>query len=248
MKKGYISIVHLVYIIIIAVILLAFILVIAFGNTQTANTTMGTASTVSSLILSVIAIVMTITDVAGQRNTVSDIKESAEKLQSNLSTVNESIEEVGKLKEELMDSMREINISNQLIVKEILALKGKYEKGDGEEPNQENEKFVRDLDDLSERLKTVYVKPRYSSNNLPNYSYIGDQISADTSLKVYDQYISNVIYNQIEKLEVDKFTLNDILWICDAKKISRSKLKNELSKLVESSVLSREGEYYIRNK
>lgn len=78
MKK--IGVSHLVYIIIIFVIVLSFFLVIAFGGTKNASTMMGTASTVSSLILSVIAIVLSLLDVAGQRDSMVDLKETAEKL------------------------------------------------------------------------------------------------------------------------------------------------------------------------
>ncbi|MEK4425886.1 coiled-coil domain-containing protein [Solibacillus sp. FSL K6-1523] len=237
MKKGYISIVHLIYIIIISVILLAFILVIAFGNTETANTTMGTASTVSSLILSVIAIVMTITDVAGQRNTVSDIKESAEKLQTNLSTVNKSIEEIGQLKEDLMESMRAINVSNQSIIKEISTLKGKYEKNDGEEPKIENQEILKDLNELSERLKTVYVNPIAKKAHFLSMP--------DNNSDFEDRIILNRILTYLVSHIPEKFKLSDVIWMSEELKISRSRLKSELNKLVNKKILSRDGEYYI---
>lgn len=70
--KEYVRTSHLVYIIIISIIVLSFFLVIAFGGTDNASTTMGTASTVSSLILSVIAIVLSLVDVAGQRQSMID--------------------------------------------------------------------------------------------------------------------------------------------------------------------------------
>lgn len=99
--KGYIRIGHLVYMIIIAVIVLSFFLVMAFGDKQTANTTIGTASTVSSLILSVIAILMSLIDVTGQRESMVDLKENAE----NLHKTNEN---AASLVEELMERLKDL--------------------------------------------------------------------------------------------------------------------------------------------
>jgi acyl-CoA synthetase (AMP-forming)/AMP-acid ligase II len=108
---------HLVYIIIIAMIVLSFFLVIAFGGSESASTTMGTASTVSSLILSVIAIVLSLIDVAGQRQSVVDLKETAEKLaetnvksQQLTDNILLKIEEITLLRDKLIE---QINTNNE---------------------------------------------------------------------------------------------------------------------------------------
>lgn len=170
MKKGYVRVSHLFYIIIIAVIILAFFLVIAFGGSENASTMIGTASTVSSLILSVIAIVMTIVDVAGQRDTVSDIKETAEKLESNLNTVNEGIEEINNLKDALMESMSLIQDSNLTVLNAVVELKEKYSKTEeGTQSNLDSENVLRDLENLSEKMKTTFsFTDKFNYNNLQN--------------------------------------------------------------------------------
>jgi hypothetical protein len=105
---------HLVYIIIIAIIILSFFLVIAFGGSENASTTMGTASTVSSLILSVIAIVLSLIDVAGQRQSVIDLKETAESLavsnthaQNLLEEVTQKLEDINTLRDILINQSNE---------------------------------------------------------------------------------------------------------------------------------------------
>jgi|GEM_PF-4477792 len=173
MKKGYIRVSHLIYIIIIAVIILAFFLVIAFGGSTNASTTMGTASTVSSLILSVIAIVMTITDLAGQKDTISDLKETAEKFESNLITVNEGIEEINNLKDDLMESMRLIQDSNLTVLNAVVELKEKYSKTEeGTQSNLDSENILRDLENLSDKMKTTFSNLSFTDkfyyNNLQN--------------------------------------------------------------------------------
>ncbi|WP_306010446.1 hypothetical protein [Bacillus sp. MMSF_3328] len=110
--KEYVRTSHLVYIIIIAIIVISFFLVIAFGDTEGASTTMGTASTVSSLILSVIAIVLSLIDVAGQRQSVIDLKETAEKL----SETNEGSQEIiGNL----MNKLDEITLLRDQLIEQV---------------------------------------------------------------------------------------------------------------------------------
>ncbi|CAG9612810.1 hypothetical protein BACCIP111899_01988 [Bacillus rhizoplanae] len=130
MKRGQIGVSHLVYIIIIFVIVLSFFLVIAFGGTDNAGTMMGTASTVSSLILSVIAIVLSLIDVAGQRESMVDLKETAEKLQeSNIiaSSIIESLtakmDELQGMKDQMIKAVNKSEEWRTGLVKEIQGLK-----------------------------------------------------------------------------------------------------------------------------
>jgi len=131
-KKGYIRVGHLVYIIIIAVIVLAFFLVFALGDRETASTTIGTASTVSSLILSVIAIVMTLIDVAGQRQSMLDLKETADKLQKSNESASvlteklmEKMIELQEMKEQMLEAVTESADWRKGLVEDIKGLKHK---------------------------------------------------------------------------------------------------------------------------
>ncbi|MFK9120512.1 hypothetical protein ACJEBK_27250 [Peribacillus frigoritolerans] len=145
-KKGYIRVGHLVYIIIIAVIVLAFFLVFALGDTDSASTTIGTASTVSSLILSVIAIVMTLIDVAGQRQSMVDLKETADKLQK-------SNEYAGNLTEKLVSQIADLQDTREQMVKSVV------EAVDGT-MNEVKEGHKRQKD-LLEKIKNMVENEKY---------------------------------------------------------------------------------------
>jgi uncharacterized coiled-coil DUF342 family protein len=128
-----------VYIIIIFVIVLAFFLVIAFGGSENAGTMMGTASTVSSLILSVIAIVLSLMDVAGQRQSMVDLKETADKLhESNESSaaliqdLTAKMVELQGMKEQMTSAVAESEEWRTELISEIKELKekGKIENDD----------------------------------------------------------------------------------------------------------------------
>ncbi|MBD8037103.1 hypothetical protein H9635_10130 [Solibacillus sp. A46] len=248
MKDKKISVVHLYYLIILAVIIISNFLVIAFGGTKNASTVMGTAATVSSLILSVIAIVMTIVDVAGQRDTVSDIKDTAKKLQDNLETVNDGIQEISALKEELLNAMSLIHSSNATLVDEVAELKEKYKKEEGGSTTVDSEDFVKDLENLSERIQKVYEKPQFRNN----YSISGHihKITSRVDLE-NDRLVSYNIRSLIENSlsGVKKFRLTDVLWITEELNITRANLKNELNVLVKQNKLERDGEFYVfKNK
>ncbi|WP_336865277.1 hypothetical protein [Peribacillus frigoritolerans] len=146
-KKGYIRVGHLVYIIIIAVIVLAFFLVFALGDSKTASTTIGTASTVSSLILSVIAIVMTLIDVAGQRQSMVDLKETADQLQKS----NESASE---LTENLITQIANFQDVREQMVKSVVEAVGETMK----EVDEGQKELLEKIKDMMENGKYEEVK------------------------------------------------------------------------------------------
>lgn len=142
MKKGQIGVSHLVYIIIIFVIVLSFFLVIAFGGIENASRMVGTASTVSSLILSVIAIVLSLLDVAGQRESMIDLKETADKLQeSNVSS--------SSLIEELTVKMHELQGMKEQMIEAVSASE-EWQKGLVDEIQGLKQKEIVKQEDLEE--------------------------------------------------------------------------------------------------
>lgn len=168
--KGYIRVGHLVYMIIIAVIILSFFLVIAFGGSENASTKIGTASTVSSLILSVIAILMSLVDVAGQRQQIVDLKETSEQLalsnegsQKLIENLMTKIDEISLLKDSLLEQIK----TNEEWKEEIKSL---IENPEGKKPedlskileeivkkNDQSKSKVRELDD---RVKNYQLDNR----------------------------------------------------------------------------------------
>ncbi|WP_163102263.1 hypothetical protein [Peribacillus alkalitolerans] len=145
---------HLIYPLIIAAISMVSLSSFYYGGGIKAGEMVSFASTLSSIILSVIAIIMTIVDVAGQRNTVSDLKETADKLEKNLIKTNNGISEISDLKDQLLVSMNNIVKSNLEVTNEIIELKEKYSKiqEQGME-SKSNTDILADLDTLSNKIK-----------------------------------------------------------------------------------------------
>ncbi|WP_226619861.1 hypothetical protein [Cytobacillus firmus] len=157
-KPKMINQLHLIYPLIIAAISMISLATFYYGGGSKAGEMVSFASTLSSIILSVIAIIMTIVDVAGQRNTVADLKETAEQLDKNLTKVNYGIQEINDLKDELLGSMGNIMNSNTEVLDQIVELKQKYIKSDKENASQVDEKyeeFIKDLDKLNNKIESV---------------------------------------------------------------------------------------------
>ncbi|MBA8918520.1 hypothetical protein ACSBQ0_04015 [Bacillus altitudinis] len=92
---------HLVYTSIIALLVITFILVFSFGGNKDAGNQVNVMATGISIILAVIAILMTLVDVAGQRQSIIDMKEAAEKLKKSQQFSQENITELLKAVKEL---------------------------------------------------------------------------------------------------------------------------------------------------
>ncbi|SDN45813.1 hypothetical protein SAMN04488137_4519 [Fictibacillus solisalsi] len=167
--RGYIRVGHLVYIIIIAVIVLAFFLVYAFGGSENANTTIGTASTVSSLILSVIAIVMTLIDVAGQRQSIMDLKETAEKLEeSNVSA--------GNLIKDLITQIADLQDTREQMVNSVVGIVTET-MNEVKEGNDRQKKLLENIKSLVENekyddVKRIIENAKTDEIELPNMANI----------------------------------------------------------------------------
>ncbi|MGK4098482.1 hypothetical protein AB0Y18_18905 [Bacillus altitudinis] len=168
---------HFVYNIIIALLIITFTLVLAFGGDKDAGNQVNVMATGISIILAVIAILMTLVDVAGQRQSIVDIKETAEKLtitqatsQEALRETIETIEKLNGFREELLSSVTKYkngteglikNLSNKLTEKETVT------KQDIEEVMKDFNKNTSNLDRKVKRLSSSEY--RTSLNNLSNY-------------------------------------------------------------------------------
>lgn len=194
-KKGYIRVGHLVYIIIISVIVLAFFLVFALGDRETASTTIGTASTVSSLILSVIAIVMTLIDVAGQRQSMLDLKETADKLQNSNESASvlteklmEKMIEIQDMKDQMLDAVTESADWRKGILEDIKGLK---QKGDFK---------IEDLEGIIEKANETRM-PKL------NFRHRFDEINTEkmNDKKIHSKYFIRQRFNPGETIMFRKF-------------------------------------------
>lgn len=196
--KGYIRVGHLVYLIIIAVIILSFFLVIAFGGLENASTMLGTASTVSSLILSVIAILMSLVDVAGQRQQIVDLKETSEQLALSNQSSHELIEnlmtkidQISLLKDSLLEQIK----TNEEWKEEIKSL---VENPEGKKP----EDLSKVLEQIVKKNEQNYFKGIVSAKDLTMHDIVNNH-QLDHRILTYlrNSYQLGLSFPKIEVIE-----------------------------------------------
>lgn len=160
-----ISIGHFVYTTIIALLIITFTLVLAFGGNKDAGNQVNVMATGISIILAVIAILMTLVDVAGQRQSIIDIKETAEKLMENQQASDEALEKsietldfLSNFREEMLSSVSEFKDLTEERLKELLS-KETIDKSDLDVALRD---ISRQTSQLGSKLK---VTPNYPSIN-----------------------------------------------------------------------------------
>lgn len=159
-KDKQIGVSHFVYVCIIALLIMSFILVFAFGGSQDAGNQVNVMATGISIILAVIAIFMTLVDVAGQRQSIIDIKETAEKLAESQTisqeTVQKSIETLNELadfRKELLKSVSDYRNGTEELILELFK---KEEQSISKEELQELlNKLNRKTSDLESKVQKI---------------------------------------------------------------------------------------------
>lgn len=197
MKKQ-VSMIHLIYLIIISVIVLSFVSILAFGGSPEAGNQMNVAATAVSIILAVIAILMTLVDVAGQRQSMIDLKETAESLRKSNETAQKMIKEsldtvkkfdalektiiesVESFREETIKTLEDIQKKGGN-VEEIKTLIQKLQKEDksftiGTATKRIQSKSKRDKVSMLEILDW-FLDSEFKSGKVYYYEYFLDKIS-----------------------------------------------------------------------
>ncbi|WP_068983885.1 hypothetical protein [Lysinibacillus xylanilyticus] len=144
---------HLIYLGIITGGLIVLLLSYIFGESIKAGSHLNFAATLTSILLAVIAIVITLIDVAGQRSNIFDVKNSVE----NLQTVSVQIEEVLERYNEqsvntitqLMEIVNELGESHKEMASQMSSLTSKIENIPSE---------VAEVQELKEEAKKVNEK------------------------------------------------------------------------------------------
>lgn len=150
------------------------------------------AGTAISIVLSIIAILITLIDVAGQRQQIADISESAKTLSRSTETLKKSIEDYQNDKNEIkqiINAALNESIGNKLDeqTSEFIKLLEKLEsKSNGSEELEKNIQEIKDSviksnskekSDLNNRKYTAYVKRgnpliKFDNDNPLNYGNI----------------------------------------------------------------------------
>jgi predicted transcriptional regulator len=141
---------HIKYLSVIFTIVSLGLLSLVFMESTSAISSLSYASTLLSIVLAVIAILITLWDVAGQKNTIHDIKSETEKLKETVvefknaySNADEVINSIKELQEDLVNKINNTtNISESILdgIKSIKSL------SDMEEKNKKIEELENQLE------------------------------------------------------------------------------------------------------
>lgn len=158
-KDKQIGVVHLVYGSIIALLIITFTLVIAFGGNKDAGNQMNVMATGISVVLAVIAILITLVDVAGQRQSIIDIKETAEKLaesqtvtQETINKLRETLNELADFREELLKSVSDYRNGTEELILEL------YKKEEQSISKEELQELLNKINRKTSDLDTKIAK------------------------------------------------------------------------------------------
>ncbi|MBU8773201.1 hypothetical protein [Cytobacillus oceanisediminis] len=137
---------HLIYLSIIFVVITLGLLSLIFVDSVTAIGTLSYASTLLSIVLAVIAILITLWDVAGQKNSILEIKEQSKILKETVDEFQKSNSDaegvIHSIKELQNSFVEEIRKTQQLSFKTLEGL----EKLKNSKDEEEKEKIVNDLE------------------------------------------------------------------------------------------------------
>ncbi|MBU5263438.1 hypothetical protein [Bacillus atrophaeus] len=233
-----IGVVHLVYILIISILIITFISIIAFGGGKEAGNQMNVAATAVSIILAVIAILMTLVDVAGQRQSITDLKDAGEKLEISTQSANEMFAEAIKAVSEFQNAKKDLMDS----FSETISKLEEVNQGDTQNLND----VIKDLKNKQSEniskyangigwIKNDYKKLRASKDG-----------SGRTKEELYLIYKTLKSFNE-SAVEYDKFvgTFDGLYGQEEAKKIIDELIRMKTISKGSSKVLGEQKEFFI---
>lgn len=251
-EKKYIEKYHLYYSLAIFLIIIVSIFAFNFGGGDKAGNMLGFAATLSSILLAFIAILMTIVDLTGQRNTVLELKDIASDLSDNLLNANQSLGEISELKDELTASMNALREANSENVNKISDFIEKYESPDEVgQPNGEHVEIIKDLEEMKKNLQ---------KNSLSHNEQIINKYFSHRAVRELEKTVSEI--DRLGSVESERKLRTFFSENFDAKTpyefsrifskateiqlgIPRSQIKNELKKMMSTGEVEFvNGRYY----
>ncbi|OXS60307.1 hypothetical protein B1A99_07660 [Cohnella sp. CIP 111063] len=158
------------------------VLAVLFGTDKTAGAVLNFTATAISIVLAIIAILITLLDIAGQKNSVHQLAELSQELQNSSDNIKERINEVAELKNEFVKSITENEAFRKEIISQLEELKkdmnpSKYKKDDEIQDNDSNSEVVNDklnkiLENLHRNKSFSWItKVRVRIHDVSNFSY-----------------------------------------------------------------------------
>ncbi|MBM0064942.1 hypothetical protein [Alkalicoccobacillus gibsonii] len=193
MQNVYVNKLHLIYLLIIAGVVLLSFIAINHWTGDGASTALNNWATASSIVLAIVAIVMTLVDIAGQRNNIWDLKETSEMMRDNLIKVQAQVADLTGIKETLLSHMAEITASNEKLRDDITKFAEDVNKGDmtEEEQKKKSEELLNNL----KKDNVIYNKSE--ANVLSNF------------LERSQRSLTNVATIAITKLPPGEYDIED---------------------------------------
>lgn len=190
-KDGYVSKHHLIYLLAIAGIIIVLLLSLLFQDSIYAGAMLSFAATLSSILLAVIAIIITLLDVAGQRSNILDVKTSVDQLKEvseDITSITQEFEKKMYLRDtQLVTLIEEVDKKNQEIVIKFEDLTNKLNDISATDDTMVKVEEVKNgLDQLKATIKGTNVKSIVEP--------INSDIKDNAIAEVYDINTSDYVY------------------------------------------------------
>lgn len=209
-QQGYINKLHYYYGGGMLAIIIILLTALNFANSGFAGSMLSFAATLSSVLLAVIAIIITLLDVAGQRNNILDVKNSVEELKVVSHEISELVfdfeSRIQRRDDQMLSLMTQFDIKNGTTNEKIEELANKLdtisESGDTKGGISE---IKEDLGKIMESLKTPTLSKsnRHSGITTDSKAYrskvmrnlVGETINEDERIN----YLSDIVWDPVTK-------------------------------------------------
>ncbi|UQZ53290.1 hypothetical protein C2H96_01680 [Bacillus subtilis] len=224
---------HLVYNIIILVLIMSGFIVYSFGGDAEAGNKMNLAATVTSIILAVIAIVLTLIDVAGQRQSIFDLKETADNLTTTAELLKKSNQSANDLIKQAIQRIEELENTKNVMERAIesnMAFVNSVKNGQNsdvsklaDEMIKKNEHYIKIFNVTgrpkvrnefhrirnASRLIEIYLREHYE----PGESWTDEGLGIEIEEKFPEIIFNNeVIKNLIDHKVLKEKIGDDVIW------------------------------------
>lgn len=189
-KKGYINKYHLIYPLIIMSIIIILLTSFVFKSSDYAGSMLSFAATLSSVLLAVVAIIITLIDATGQRDNVYEVKNSVEELKEITEGFkelqNEYIENNKKIIEQIAALEEGHTVTNELLER-VGDMVQKIETDD------DQEELTQDLEEIKSMIKEQQNKRMPSIS--PSTTSLSSGVFGETSHR-FTGTIENPYYSE----------------------------------------------------
>lgn len=165
---GYVDKRHLIYLLSIAGGIIVVLLSIMFSESVYAGAMLSFAATLSSILLAVIAIIITLIDVAGQRSNIFDVKNSVDQLKrvsKDITVLTNEFEKRMQVRDAQMIALiEEVDSKNQDIVSKFDNLTNKL---NDIKTSDDTQLIIEEVKDGLDFLKESLSAPNINESNKP---------------------------------------------------------------------------------